>query len=92
MKNYKYEHLIGRDIMQSYKYENLKSVVLTQFLALETCLKVNDYQYGVADSVDDYILSHKPRVIADIFSKNQLYGVYVDNLEQFEFLDNHILK
>ena len=78
--------------MQNYKYEHLKKVVLNQFTALEVCLIVNTYQNGVAESVDDYVLSHRPRVIADIFSRNQLYGLYKDNLEQFEFLDNHILK
>ena len=78
--------------MKNYNYENLKKVVLNQFTSLEVCIIVNDYQNGVADEIDHYILAHKQRVIDNIFNKNQLYIIYEANLEQFEFLDKHILK
>ena len=77
--------------MKNYNYENLKKVVLNQFTALEICLIVNDYQDRVADSIDDYILAHKQRVIDNIFDKKQLYIIYEANLDQFDFLDKHIL-
>ena len=77
--------------MKNYNYENLKKVVLNQFTALEVCLIVNDYQYSVADEIDHYILSHKQRVIDNIFNKKQLLLIYETNLDQFNFLDNHIL-
>ena len=77
--------------MKNYNYENLKKVVLNQFTVLEICLIVNDYQNSVADSVDDYILAHKQRVIDNIFDKKQLLLIYKTNLEQFDFLDKHIL-
>ena len=77
--------------MKKVSYENLKKVVLNQFTALEICLIVNDYQDRVADSIDDYILAHKQRVVNNIFDKSQLYIIYEANLEQFDFLDKHIL-
>ena len=77
--------------MKNYNYENLKKVVLNQFTALEICLIVNDYQNEVADEIDHYILAHKQRVIDNIFDKKQLYIIYECNLEQFDFLDKHIL-
>ena len=77
--------------MKNYNYENLKKVVLNQFTALEICLIVNDYQDRVADEIDHYILSHKKRVIDNIFDKKQLLLIYETNLDQFNFLDNHIL-
>ena len=77
--------------MKNYNYENLKKVVLNQFTALEICLIVNDYQDRVSDSIDDYILAHKQRVIDNIFDKKQLYIIYKCNLDQFDFLDKHIL-
>ena len=77
--------------MKNYNYENLKKVVLNQFTALEICLIVNDYQDSVADEIDHYILAHKQRVIDNIFDKKQLLLIYKTNLEQFDFLDNHIL-
>ena len=77
--------------MKNYNYENLKKVVLNQFTALEICLIVNDYQNEVADEIDHYILAHKQRVIDNIFDKKQLYIIYEANLDQFDFLDKHIL-
>ena len=77
--------------MKNYNYENLKKVVLNQFTALEICLIVNDYQDGAADEIDHYILAHKQRVIDKRFDRNQLYIIYKANLEQFDFLDKHIL-